>query len=170
MKELTNVTEEKTFTQEEVNEIIGKRLEKAEKKWTEKYSNYYSADDLASKTEELNKQITDLGNSLDEANNKATASADSLAEKDQAIADLENRVRNYETDSAKIRIALEVGIPYELANRLTGATEEEIRADAEKMLPLVAPKISMPLRNPDANVETDGVLAEFRKLNPNIKI
>jgi len=159
----------KTFTQEEVNNLIKDRLDRAEKKWQEKYSNYYSADDFTSKTEELNKQIAELGNSLNVANDKATADAQTLADKEQAIADLEAKLKRNETDSAKTRIALECGIPYELADRLTGDTVEEIMADAQRLAPMLATRSSMPLRNPEATSETDGVMKAFRELNPNLK-
>lgn len=165
--EENNNTEVKTFTQDEVNNLVKERLDRAEKKWAEKYSNYYSADDLASKTEDLNKKIAELGNSLNAANDKANESAGVLAEKDKAIADLEARLKSNETDSAKIRIGLAKGIPFELCNKLSGATEEEITADADKMASYL-PKQSMPLRNPEANSEVDGVTQAFRKLNPNL--
>ena len=172
MEELKNTTETegKTFTQEEVNGLIKERLDRAEKKWQEKYSNYYSADDLASKTEELNNKIVELGNSLTVANDKANADADVLAERDKTIADLEAKAKKYETDSVKIRIALENGLPFELANRLSGDTEEELKADALKMASFMKPSNNMPSRNTEAVPEADGVTASFLKLNPNLKI
>lgn len=167
--EETKVIEEKTFTQDEVNALVKDRLDRAEKKWKEKYSNYYSEDDLNAKTEEYKKTINELGNSLNDANNKATADADEILKRDQTIADLEAKAKKYETDSAKTRIALEVGIPYELANKLSGNTEEEIRKDAETMLPFVTKVVGMPTRNTEASPEIDGVTAAFLKKNPNIK-
>jgi len=163
-------TEGKTFTQEEVNGLIKDRLDRAEKKWQEKYANYYSAEDVASKTEELQKQITELGNSLNVANDKANADSEEISKRDQTIADLEAKAKKYETDSVKIRIALENGLPFELANKLNGDTEEELKADAQKMASFMRPTTSMPLRNPEANAEVDGVLAAFKQLNPNLKI
>lgn len=160
---------EKTFTQEEVNNLVKERLDRAEKKWQEKYSNYFSADDLASKTEELNNKIAELGNSLNEANEKATANSDEMTKKDALIAELESKAKKHETDSAKIRIALENGVPFELANKLSGETEEEIREDAKRMAQFMRPTTA-PLRNPESPIETDGVMAAFKAMNPNIKI
>lgn len=168
-EEIKKETVEKTFTQEEVNDIVKERLDRAEKKWQEKYSNYYSADDLANKTEELNSKIAELGNTLNLANDKATADGEEISKRDQTIADLEAKLRQNETDSAKIRIGLAKGIPYELCNRLSGSNEEEILADAEKFTAFL-PKQTMPLRNPEATQEVDGVTQAFKKLNPNIKI
>lgn len=43
------------------------------------------------------------------------------------------KIKGYESDSAKTRIALEVGLPYGMASRLSGTTEEEIKADAKAL-------------------------------------
>ena len=167
MEENTNVTTEnategKTFTQDELNAKLQEILKEKEAKWQKKYSNYYSEDDLKSKTEELNTQLADLGNSLKEAEAKAAADA-------QTIADLEAKAKKHETDSVKIRIALDNGIPYELANKLTGDTAEEIEKDAKKMAKYIGKSVA-PVRNAESSNETDGVLAAFKRMNPNINI
>lgn len=130
-------------TQEQLDAIIKERLDRAEKKQAEKYAGYLSPEEVDAKVADLNKQIEDLGNSLTGANDKAKTDA-------EAIAGLEAKVKNYETASVKSRIAHEVGIPYELANKLSGETEEDIRKDAEAMKPFVTKSITPPLRNPEA--------------------
>lgn len=130
-------------TQEQFDEAIKDRLARAEKKWQEKYSGYLSPEDLSGKTQEYEDKITELSNSLNGANEKATKDS-------QTIADLEAKIKAHETASVKSRIAHEVGIPYELANKLSGETEEDIRKDAEALKPFVAQKTTAPLRNPEA--------------------
>lgn len=130
-------------TQEQFDEMIKDRLERAEKKMEEKYSGYISPDDLSGRTKELNDKIAELGNSLSDATEKAKADA-------ETIAGLESKVKNYETASVKSRIAHEVGIPYELANKLSGDTEEAIRKDAEALKPFITQRGTMPLRNPES--------------------
>lgn len=49
------------------------------------------------------------------------------------IAELQKKVKGYETTALKQRIAKEKGIPFDMADRLTGETEKDIRADAESM-------------------------------------
>lgn len=163
-----NVTEnnstEKMFTQEQVNEIIKKKLEKVDKK----YEGYMSKDDFDLKAKEIKEnfeqQITDLGNSLNVANEKAETDA-------QTIADLQARVKTHETDSVKIRTALEFGIPYELANKLSGETEEDIRKDAQNLSAFIQkPNTVAPLRNAEAGEEMDGVTKRFLELNPGMKL
>lgn len=140
---------DKTFTQEEVNEIVKDRLDRAEKKWQEKYANYYSEDDLNNKTAELNSKIAELSNSLNVANDKATGHAEELSKREQTIAELTEKLKKNESESSKIRIGLANGIPLELCGRLSGESEEEILADAQKVSSFL-PKPTMPLRNPEA--------------------
>lgn len=59
---------------------------------------------------------------------------------DKTIADLNGKVSSYELSSLKARIALEKGIPYELAGRLTGEDEESLKSDAESLAKLITSK------------------------------
>lgn len=43
------------------------------------------------------------------------------------------KIKGYETDSVKTRIALDAGLPYGMAARLHGETEEEIQSDAKAL-------------------------------------
>ena len=81
---------------------------------------------------ERDKQLGELNKALEK-----------VSEKDQTINDLTGQVKSYETASLKARIAHETGLPYELAGRLSGADEKEIRADAESLLKF-APKQALP--------------------------
>ena len=129
-------------TQEQLDAIIKERLDRAEKKQAEKFAGYLSPEDVDAKVAALNKKVEELGNSLNGANDKAKADAES-------IASLEAKVKSYETASVKSRIAHEVGIPYELANKLSGETEDEIRKDAETLKPFVSTAAAPPLRDPE---------------------
>ena len=77
-------------------------------------------------------------------------------EHEASIAELQKKIQGYETDSVKTRIALEKGIPLELRDRLTGTTEEEIRADADTLVKFLSKSEhkAPPLRDPEP-VETD---------------
>ena len=140
-------------TQEALDAIIKDRIARAEKTATEKaeekFKGYVSPDDLASKIKELNDQNTELGNSLKSAREDGENSK-------KTIADLESKVKKYETASVKSRIAHELGIPYELANKISGETEEEIRKDAEALKPFVTKKATAPLRDPESGDSGSG--------------
>ena len=118
-------------TQETNDAAIKSRIERNTKTVTEevtkKYEGYISPEDASKQTADLNKQIKDLT-----AKNKA-----------------------YETASVKTRIAREYNIPYELADRLSGETEDDIKKDAEKLSAFVGRKNTAPLFDIDSGSEKD---------------
>lgn len=111
-------------TQEDFDAAIKARLDRNTKTVTDEvkksYEGYISPDEVKKLTEQvdtLTKQLT---------------------EKDTSIADLTAKNKQYETASVKARIAHEKGLPYELAERLSGETEQDIAADAEKLAQFVS--------------------------------
>ena len=62
-----------------------------------------------------------------EANNQSKADADKQLE------DMQKQIAGYETASLRTRIALQHGLPYDLADRLQGTDEESFKADAERL-------------------------------------
>lgn len=52
---------------------------------------------------------------------------------------LNQQVKSYEMSALKARIAHEAGLPYELANRLTGDDEKSLKADAESLVGFIKP-------------------------------
>ncbi len=80
--------------------------------------------------------------------------AEQVKTKDALIEELTGKVHTYETASVKTRIALEMGLPYQMANRLNGNTEEEIKADAEGLKALVNAQVQpAPLGNPETGTK-----------------
>ena len=114
-------------TQEQLDAVIKDRLERERKTLTEKYSDY---DDLKEKVSDYEKQIGDLNKSIKDNEKK-------YADYDQQLSALQTKVKGYESDSVKTRIAQEFGLDASLANRLTGETEEDIRKDAEALKSIV---------------------------------
>lgn len=110
-------------TQEEFDAAIKDRLardrEAQAKKTAEKYGDY---EDLKTKAAEYEKQLADYAEKLKGAE-----------EKDKKIAELETSVKKYETSALKTKIAHEAGLDYSLAARLSGETEDDIRADAKSL-------------------------------------
>lgn len=124
-------------TQEQLEKVIGERIrqiaEREERKAAEKYADYDSLKaQVAALTDQTAKQTETLNS------NKAT------------IEELTAKVHTYETASVKTAVALEMGLPYQMASRLTGDTEDAIRADAQSMLELIGTrKPSAPLGSPE---------------------
>lgn len=142
-KEIITMAEEKLFTQEQVDALIGERLARQKEKLTNEYNEKYSDyDTLKAAKAESDAKIEQLTASLTEANEKLNGT-------DQTINELTSKVTKYETDSVKTRVALENGIPYEMASRLQGSTEEEIRNDALNVSKLFSTPMPMASTEPD---------------------
>jgi hypothetical protein len=58
----------------------------------------------------------------------------------QRLAALEQDLANERVNMLRLKVARSAGLPDELAGRLTGANEEELAADAAKLVPLLKPK------------------------------
>ena len=123
-------------SQEALDAIIKDRIERAKKsaadETAKKYEGYLSPDDVKKHTD----QITALTEKLNDSETK--------------IADLTARNTAYEISSVKMKVAHEVGLPYELAERLTGTTEEDIRKDADALAKFAV----HPQATPDFSPET----------------
>ena len=148
-------------TQEAFDSAIKSRLERNTKTVTEevtkKFEGYLSPEDFSKKTESFTKQIAGLN--------------EKIKGNEQTIADLTAKNKAYENSSAKMRIAFETGLPFELSEKLSGETEEEIRADAEKLAGYInsgkkpSPKFSSEI--PPNDSQKTALLSMLRKLNNN---
>jgi len=110
-------------TQEELNAIIAKRVKEEQERISRKYEDYDAV-------KASNKDLTDQ---LAAAQKAAKDTADKYKDYDAKIADYESKIHQYEAASVKTRVALANGLPYEMASRLRGETEEEIQKDAESL-------------------------------------
>lgn len=122
-------------TQEQLDEVIKERIERAKKSVAEGYADY---EDLKKAKSGLEKQVADL-------TEQAKKKDEQDKENEQILADLKAKVHEYEMSSAKTKIALEEGLPFELANKLTGEDEDAIRADAQNMAKFVQAKQTAPI-------------------------
>lgn len=125
-------------TQEEFDERIKERLVREAKK----YEKHISPDELEKIKEDYQKQIDELNTSIQEK-------ASQYADFDNQIDDYKKQIAKYETDSVKTRVAIDMGIPLELKDRLKGTTEDEIREDAKILSGFASNKKKPPLYSPD---------------------
>jgi hypothetical protein len=132
-------------SQEELDRIINERLKREKETSAKKYEGWLSPDDQKKASAELQKQADDLTKSLESQTKK-------YANYDKELADKEAKIKEYETGSVKTRIALATGLPYDMASRLRGETEEEIQKDADSMKALMgSTKPVAPLANPEGD-------------------
>ncbi len=129
-------------TQEQLDSIIGERLkreretvekklrESIEKEYLEKYGDY---EELKTKTDEYGRQIEEFNQTIKDNSEK-------LAGYERSSREAQDRLKKYEMDSMKMKIAHETGIPFELASRLSGEDEAAIRKDAESISKFISKK------------------------------
>jgi hypothetical protein len=106
-------------TQEALDAIIKDRLDRQKKAVTDEIKKQYEGWISPEEAKKSTDQIAALNGKLSDS--------------EKTIADLTAKNSAYEISSVKMRIAHETGLPYELAERLSGTTEEDIRKDAETL-------------------------------------
>lgn len=139
-------------TQEQLDSIIGERLkreretvekklrESIEKEYLEKYGDY---EELKTKTDEYGRQIEGFNQTIKENSEK-------IAGYEKSSGEMQAKLKKYEMDLMKMKIAHEAGIPFELASRLSGEDEAAIRKDAESISKFISKKkTSAPLASAD---------------------
>jgi len=111
----------KTFTQDELDRIVGERVGRERTK----FADY---DDLKTKASEFDKM--------------AEARKTEQQRLEERAATAEQKAQQAEQRLTRISVALTKKLPAELADRLQGSTQEELEADAERLLELVRPAAS----------------------------
>ena len=135
-------------TQEELDSIIGERLKRQKESISKQYTDY---EDLKTKNVDLEKELTELKKSIE-------SSASSKTELEKQIEELTGKVKAHDLSSLKIKYALENGIPYHLAGRISGDDEDSIKADAESLSDFFKSQIPPPpLKNTEKKVSGEDV-------------
>ncbi|MEX5397210.1 DUF4355 domain-containing protein [Streptococcus sp. ZJ93] len=106
-------------TQEELDRIVETRLARQK----ERFADY---DQLKGRVKELETENVGLKSALETSKQESASSS-------KQIEELEGKVAGYETTALRTRIALQNGLPYDLADRLQGSDEAELTADAERL-------------------------------------
>lgn len=131
-------------TQEEFDKAIQDRLARQKESIEKQYADYA---EIKARNTELETEIGTLKTTLSETTKKTEGY-------DKDIADLNAKIAGYETANMRTKIALQHGIPYDLAGRLVGEDEESITADAKKLAELVGKKEPIaPLKDTEPPVD-----------------
>lgn len=143
-------------TQEELDAVISERLKRErdsqQKKYAEKYSDY---DEIKTRNAELEKQIGDMTETIESNKNLKESYEEKLHEKEAAI-------QGYEKAQLRTRIALENGLPYDLAGRLVGDDEESLIADAKKLAGYTQAAPAAPMKSYEKELSGDD--AKYKNL------
>lgn len=143
-------------TQEQLNAIIKARLDREK----EKYSDY---EKLSEKIKNLETENSNLKQTIME---KETSESTNLTR----ITELEKDVTSWKQKSLKQQIAMKNGLPFDLADRLQGDSEESLNIDAERLASLVNVKnYTQPLADKEPNFEPKGTDAAWRDVVKNLR-
>lgn len=143
-------------TQEQLNAIIKARLDREK----EKYADY---NQLAEKIKKLETENTSLKQTITDKETSEGTTASKIAE-------LEKDVTTWKNKSLKQQIAMKNGLPFDLADRLQGDSEESLNEDAERLASLVKVKnYTQPLADKEPNIETNSIDAAWRDVVKNLK-
>lgn len=121
-------------TQEELDRIITDRLSRQKEGFDKQLG---ELEQLKTANADLEKQVGTLQSTIEQS--KA-----GQEDYTKQISDLTSKVAGYETANLRTRIALQNGLPYDLADRLVGDDEESIKADAERLSSFVTKKQPTP--------------------------
>lgn len=125
-------------TQEAFDKAIQKRLAQKDRELADQYKDYLSPDDVAALKADYENKIREAGEAVKAAEGR-------VKEKDTTVSELTKRAEAAEVSLLKNKIAYENKLPLELANRLVGSNEEELKADAETLASLIKPTNTPPL-------------------------
>lgn len=84
------------------------------------------------------------------------------------LAEKDNLIKDYEIKNLKYRIANESGIPLELASKLSGETEEDLKKDAETLSSFITKRQTLPLRTTEPKVDDE--MAPYKEMLDNLKL
>ena len=117
------MAEERTFTQEEVNKLVGQARLEGKEIGRKEFDGWISPEAMQKQTEELSTQLTGLNDQIKALTDEKTDLQTQLTEKDGQIA-------KYEIDSVKTRVAREFGLSYEAIGFLQGE-DDGMRRDGD---------------------------------------
>ena len=134
-------------TQEQFDAMVKDRLERARESVRKEYQDYESLKEKVNGFQKEKESYETKIASLTKSNEEITGKYKAL-----------------ETDSLKVKIALENGIPFEMANRLSGTDVESITKDAKLLSGFVSKTHQQPRRNPEAGSSDDAYSSMLKKI------
>lgn len=146
-------------TQEDLDNVIKDRLARQKETIESQYLDY---EEIKKRKEELEKEVGVLNTTIKTTNDK-------YANHDTELSNLNAKLKDYEISNMRTKVALQHGIPFDLASRLVGEDEESLTKDAEKLALLVKQKDPIaPLRNTEPQLDEKDVA--YKSLIENLNL
>lgn len=149
-------------TQEQFDERIKERIERAEKHTREEFKGWLSPDDLKALNDKHAGEITAL-------NEQHAKELEKYAEYDEKITAYESEIKGLKTSAMKSQIAMRMHLPAEAVEFLQGDNEESISASAEKLAKLSGASSVVSFTKNTEKPVGDSKTEAFRQLARQIK-
>lgn len=138
-------------TQEELDAVIKARLSRER----EKYADY---ENLKKQLADYEAKETTYQNTINDLKTRETELA-------SQVESLNGDLNKTKLQTAKQRIAIEYGLPLDLADRLQGDDEDGFKADAELLARYLVPKQSTPpMKSNEPTIDTDTFKSGLRDM------
>lgn len=106
-----------------------------------------SATELQEETEALRQQAAEIREKIEQLE---------TMDIDTEIAKIEQEIEGYKDNMAKMQIASEYNIPFDLVGKLKGTNEDELKADAELLAGYIKqPDMILPLKSTEVEKKPD---------------
>jgi len=129
-------------TQDELDKIIQERLTRQKESLEKQFADY----------DQLKSRVTELETENGALKTTAEETKKTIGGHDEEVAKLNAKIAGYETASLRTKIALQNGLPFDLAERLVGTDEETLKADAERLAGFMKPTTpAPPLKDPETS-------------------
>lgn len=138
-------------TQEDFDKAVSARIKREQETVRKEYEGFLSPEDVQMKyggflsPEQVQEKYKDY------------LSPEEVEKKDATI-------KSYETNTKRVEIALGAGIPYELAGKISGETEEDMKKDAQMLAGFLKNNKSYPSYTPDPTGEEDSKKTAMKKM------
>ena len=143
-------------SQEDFEKAISQRLEEERAAVRKEFKGYLSPDDVSEKYKDF------LSPEQVAEKYKNYLTPEQAAEKDLMI-------KKYEKNSKKVKIAMDEGIPYELAGRISGETEEDMKKDARTLAGFLKKTNTYPGYEPEPYGKPKAQEAAIKKMLNDLK-
>lgn len=126
-------------------------------------------DRLQRKEEQVRNELDEVINNLKaenenlkSENSELMTNIEKAKEKDTEIENLRGQIQGYEKSELRRKVALDNNIPYKLAERIKGDTEEDMIKDAKNLSTYFGEReIVPPLRNPEGDSGESSALKDL---------
>ena len=144
-------------TQEQFDAMVKERVERAKKSAAKEFETQMK--DL----ESIKEQLTSKDSEIEALKAKITDFESEKKANEESYQGMQKELSELKLKALKTNVAIEAGLPADLADRLTGEDEETLKADAEKLASFVGSKKVAPSFKTE-EVPEDPAEAGFREM------